>query len=131
MNKKQKHMRTIVDVEGEELIERLTFYYSIIPAKQEELLSIVNQEFPLVANKDIKFITKAGGSLDIIPKSPQSRPEDLRKKQYLIKRDKQKSVATIVVHSEGRKLSLLSEIRNLAEFQTVNIIYEPSLLIDL
>lgn len=125
MNQKQKHVRTIVDFKGKECIEKLTFYYSIIPDTKEKLQQIVNREFPLVAPKDITLQKKTCGSLDIIPPYPQPRPESFKSKLYTVKRDKQKSVATIVVKRKGRKMSLLSVLRDLSEFQTIHIIYNP------
>jgi hypothetical protein len=131
MNQKQKHVRTIVDFKGKECIEKLTFYHSIIPDTKEKLQQVVTQEFPLVALRDITFQKKTCGSLDVIPPYPQPRPESFKGKLYTIKRDKQKSVATIVVKRKGRKMSLLSVFRDLSEFQTIHIIYDPALMLSL
>ena len=53
------------------------------------------------------------------------------KKLYTIEK-KERGVATIIVSSEGRKVFLLDIIRKLLyEFQKVDIIYDPPVLLNL
>ncbi|MEI6478972.1 MAG: hypothetical protein WCO18_01625 [bacterium] len=73
--KPQKHARKIKVIEGVELIERLTFYPSLIPKVEEELWEIVGKEFPLLKREEIDQVLQIDGTLDIIPKEPQPRPE--------------------------------------------------------
>ena len=83
--KKQKHIRTIIQDEGRELIERLTFYHSIIPESEEKLWEIIEREFPLISKGDIKLVKQASGALDVVPSKPQPRPEDfLEYKEFSI-----------------------------------------------
>ncbi|MEI8337898.1 MAG: hypothetical protein WCF92_01980 [bacterium] len=93
--KAQKHVRKIVEVDGVELIERLTFYYSIIPESKQKLEEIIEKEFPRLLREKIKEVKQITGALDVIPETPQSKPESfLEYPQFTIYHcDRPKSVA--------------------------------------
>ncbi len=76
MRTTQKHIRTLVDVNGEECIEKISFYPSNFPSCPKGLEEILKIEFPLLHEGDFSIEKQSSGVVDVIPKTPQPRPED-------------------------------------------------------
>ena len=79
MSAKQQHIRKMVKVGKEEFIGRLTFYYSVIPDSPEKLWEIIGKEFPLLPREKIRTEKQITGALDVIPETPQPKPESFVK----------------------------------------------------
>ena len=102
-NTQQKHVRNIIVVEGKEMIERLTFYHSLIP-EEGKLWKVIEQEFPLLQKEDIKLVKRITGSLDAVPKEPQPKPETFMQYKELIVYygDRLESIAELIERIKER-----------------------------
>ena len=80
MKNQNRHIRKITRNGKEELIERLTFYYSTIPETEEELWEVIKKEFPLLPREKIAVVKEEIlGTLHVIPEEPQPKPESFLK----------------------------------------------------